>query len=65
MAEYIVPGGGIVNDTATGSEIIIPGFGIYNEQEGAVAEIPIAAINYNGLKLMRFSAGRQSQCQVT
>ncbi len=40
MAEYIVPGGGIVNDTNEGFEIIIPGFGIYQEQEpegGALA----------------------------
>ena len=32
MAEYIIPGGGGVNDTTTGSEVVIPGFGIYNEQ---------------------------------
>ena len=28
-------------------------------------EIAINTINYNGLNLMIFSAGRQSQCQVT
>lgn len=37
MAEYIVPGSGIVEDTATGSEIIIPGFGIYIESLAVTA----------------------------
>ena len=32
--EYIVPGSGIVNDTEEGSEVIIPGFGIYIEPSG-------------------------------
>lgn len=35
--EYIVPGGGIINDTETGAEVIVPGMGIFNEQTAAVA----------------------------
>ncbi len=33
---YIVPGGGIVNDTNEGFGIIIPGFGIYIQQAAVV-----------------------------
>jgi len=33
--EYIIPGGGIVNDTNTGTQLIIPALGIYNEQAAA------------------------------
>jgi len=33
--EFIVPGSGIIDDTQKGSEIIIPGAGIYVEQEAA------------------------------
>jgi len=61
---YIIPGGGIVNDTEEGFGVIIPGFGIYNEQAEAITGIAITTINYNGLNLMVFSAGRQSQCQA-
>lgn len=34
--EYIIPGSGLVNDTETDSQIIIPEFGVYNEQESSV-----------------------------
>jgi hypothetical protein len=36
--EYIIPGSGIVNDTIIGSEILIPGFGVYQEQASADLE---------------------------
>ena len=41
--EYIVPGGGIVNDTETESEVIIPGMGIFNEQAAAVGGVATGA----------------------
>lgn len=34
--EYIIPGGGIVQDTEEDSEVIIPGLGIYNEKVEAL-----------------------------
>ena len=33
--EYIIPGGGIYNDTEQGFEPVVPGVGIVNEQEAA------------------------------
>jgi len=33
--EYIIPGGGIYNDTEQGFEPVVPGVGIVNEQAGA------------------------------
>ena len=39
--EFIIPGGGIVNDTEEGSEIIIPGVGIYVEQTAAAGGLSI------------------------
>lgn len=35
--EYLVPGGGIYNDTAKGWEVMVAGLGIYNETAAAVA----------------------------
>ena len=42
--EYIVPGSGIVNDTEEDSEIVIPGFGIYDEQAAAAGGISIPVV---------------------
>ena len=33
--EYIIPGGGIYNDTEQGFEPVVPGVGIVNEQTAA------------------------------
>ena len=46
--EYIVPSGGIINDTEEGSAPIIPGVGIYNEQAAAAAEGPPPALKVIG-----------------
>lgn len=49
--EYIVPGGGIVNDIESSSQIIIPGFGVYNEQIAAVGvNIPVFIHHYNQMR---------------
>ncbi|MEA3478427.1 MAG: hypothetical protein U9R60_09630 [Bacteroidota bacterium] len=51
---YIAPGSGIIQDTEEDSEVIIPGVGIYNEQEassggGSILPIIMQSLNqFNG-----------------
>lgn len=49
---YIIPGGGIVQDTEEGFEPIIPDVGIYQEQAAAPGGISIPVVMHH-LNLMR------------
>jgi len=47
--ERIVPGGGIIQDTEEGSEVIVPDLGIFNEVTAAAGglSIPVAQYYHN------------------
>lgn len=50
MAQYLVPGVGLVNDAGGGAQILIPGGGLFREDSVAGTTIDLTAASYSWTK---------------